>query len=157
MNPLNIREIAEHLRYGWTAKGIAEKYGVPTNEVTAQIKRCAAELPEEFQPIPWPTPRVLYWHLRETDPCQADHEARVWAKQAVMEAIRKGKIQKPNICSDCGDVLPMVQIQGHHREGYAPAKWLVVTWLCGPCHREAHRREGKPWGHILKSHGLRAS
>ena len=51
---------------------------------------------------------------------------------AVAEAIKKGVIQKPTVCSMCGK---KEIICGHHRDY---AKPLVVIWLCYSCHKAAH-------------------
>lgn len=49
-------------------------------------------------------------------------------------AVRDGRVQKPNCCSVCGSTG---RIQGHHPDYAYP---LDVIWLCPKCHYEEHRR-----------------
>ena len=48
-------------------------------------------------------------------------------------AVRDGRLQKPDTCQDCG-IKPNV-LHGHHEDYYHP---LVVVWLCPPCHKARH-------------------
>ncbi len=53
------------------------------------------------------------------------------AVQKVRQAIRKGIMIRPNVCSRCG--LRADRIEGAH---YDYSKPLDVVWLCVPCHRK---------------------
>ena len=55
------------------------------------------------------------------------------AKTAVNNAVRDGRLDKPDSCSVCGDKHDW--IHGHHDDYSKP---LDVRWLCPPCHKEAH-------------------
>lgn len=59
------------------------------------------------------------------------------AHYAVGNALRDGKLFKPDICEHCG--TSERKIQGHHWS-YEPEHWLDVIWLCTACHGEEHRR-----------------
>ena len=64
------------------------------------------------------------------------------------DAVRGGKIKRPERCSLCGEGG---KIHGHHEDYRRP---LVVMWVCIPCHKSIHaKKDGKmPWR--LKSLGL---
>ena len=58
------------------------------------------------------------------------------ARQAVQNAVRLGKLNKPKNCLDCGLEK---RLSGHH-EDYS--KQLEVVWLCAKCHEQRHHRVG---------------
>jgi hypothetical protein len=66
------------------------------------------------------------------------------ARTAVHNALRDGKITKPDACEDCGDTEKA--LQGHHEDYSKP---LDVKWLCFQCHRARHGQiveiEGDPF------------
>ena len=57
---------------------------------------------------------------------------------ALVRAVRKGLIMKPEICSWCGHSDSL--IEGHHPDY---SKKLFVVWLCTPCHRMLHLGKSK--------------
>lgn len=59
------------------------------------------------------------------------------AQYAVSNALRDGKLFKPDICEQCG--TSEKKIQGHHWS-YEPEHWLDVIWLCTSCHGKEHKR-----------------
>lgn len=54
------------------------------------------------------------------------------ARTMVSNALRSGKLEKPDRCQNCGDKSPL---HGHHPDYSKP---LSVVWLCVPCHRQIH-------------------
>lgn len=60
-----------------------------------------------------------------------------YAANAVNNAIRDGKITRPDTCTHCGD--KGIPIEGHHWS-YLEENWLDVIWLCIPCHGKEHAR-----------------
>lgn len=64
---------------------------------------------------------------------RSKHPEKYAAHIAVGNALRDGKITKPNECERCGADW---QLHGHH-EDYA--KPLEVVWLCAECHGARHR------------------
>ena len=58
-----------------------------------------------------------------------NHPDRYAAGNAVSNALRDGKLTKPDICSSCG--CDCDRIEGHHHDYAQP---LNVTWVCKPCH-----------------------
>lgn len=49
-------------------------------------------------------------------------------------ALRKGKVKKPNQCTKCKK--ENARLEAHHDDYNKP---LDVVWLCVPCHRHLHR------------------
>lgn len=64
------------------------------------------------------------------------HPERRAAHITLGNAVRDGKINKPDRCEACGDRHK--RIHGHHEDYRKP---LDVTWLCPPCHRLIHHPE----------------
>lgn len=60
------------------------------------------------------------------------------AHRLVSKAIRDGRMLKPSCCEQCG--MSHDYIHGHHDDYALP---LVVRWLCPPCHRAWHDKNGE--------------
>ena len=56
------------------------------------------------------------------------------------EAVRTGRLKKPDRCERCGEKVAKPKLQGHH-DDYS--KRLDVRWLCTKCHpiEDKARRE----------------
>jgi hypothetical protein len=59
------------------------------------------------------------------------------AKNAVNNALRDGKIKKPDKCDKCGSTDAL---SAHHHKGYDKKHWLDVQWLCRDCHNAADKK-----------------
>lgn len=55
------------------------------------------------------------------------------AQSKLGNAVRDGKIEKPDVCCECGKVKRLV---GHHRDYSKP---FEVDWMCQSCHKRWHR------------------
>jgi len=55
------------------------------------------------------------------------------AHVAVGNAVRDGKLIKPDACQGCGHIG---RLEAHHKDYSEPLK---VVWLCIPCHKEMHK------------------
>lgn len=60
------------------------------------------------------------------------------ASTIVGNAVRDGKISKPDTCENCGSKPKF--LHGHHDDYAFP---LVVRWLCPGCHRKWHKENGE--------------
>ena len=60
------------------------------------------------------------------------NEVQQKARTALGNAVRDGKIKKPEVCEAC---LEPGMLHGHHHDYSKP---LSVVWLCPPCHAKAH-------------------
>jgi len=62
-----------------------------------------------------------------------NHPIRLKAKDAVVNAIKSGKLIRPDRCSnlECNKVC---KPEGHHWS-YLEEHWLDVEWLCKSCHK----------------------
>lgn len=76
--------------------------------------------------------RNYYLRIKERD------AHKLAARIAVREAVRKGVLVRPEICSRCGK--PCIP-HGHHHKGYEKKNWIEVIWLCLACHIEEHKCE----------------
>jgi transposase-like protein len=56
----------------------------------------------------------------------------------VGNAVRDGKLIKPDSCEDCGTTP--IRLHGHHYDYAYP---LVVRWLCPGCHNKWHKLNGE--------------
>ena len=60
------------------------------------------------------------------------------ARSAISNALRLGKISKPDKCQMCGE---SANLEAHHWHGYDPEHWLDVQWLCKADHIKADNNE----------------
>lgn len=75
-----------------------------------------------------------YWHehapiMRQLDGMR--RRLKKQANQAVNNAVRDGRINRPLRCHYCREIA---ELSAHHWDYYRP---LDVTWLCDRCHRIA--------------------
>lgn len=61
---------------------------------------------------------------------------KIIARQAVTRALRKGKLVRPSICSNCRECVG--KTHAHHTDYRKP---LQIEWLCVECHKEIHRAD----------------
>ena len=59
------------------------------------------------------------------------HREQCMAQSMLRQAVRKGKINRPYFCQNCGVIG---KPHGHHHRGYSKEHWLDVIWLCSVCH-----------------------
>jgi hypothetical protein len=64
-------------------------------------------------------------------------EVKAAAYRIYRAALRRGTLTPADSCEECGAWPEGRQLDGHH-DSYAEP--LSVRWLCGRCHRAAHRR-----------------
>lgn len=72
---------------------------------------------------------------KRSDRWKERHPEKYRAKQTVNNAVRDGRLDRPDSCSEC-DKKGLVH--GHHHDYNKP---LDVTWLCPPCHSKEHKNE----------------
>lgn len=93
-----------------------------------KAKRFRERHPEKYREIN----RLNGHRWREKNP------ERLALSRLVTDAIRTGKLQRPDVCESCGGNRGKGVVQAHHRDYSKP---LEVEWLCQPCHLEQHRTE----------------
>lgn len=80
------------------------------------------------------------------------------AERAVLEAVRRGVLHRPETCSRCGRPPKAGRkIEAHHHLGYEVERWLDVKWLCKQCHNEITRQAVTPWRLIAAIMRLKAA
>ena|SRR5215475_10675382 len=62
------------------------------------------------------------------------HADRATARKAISNAIRDGRLGRPETCETCG---ASCRPEAHHYMGYDVANHFSVQWLCSSCHRIA--------------------
>lgn len=90
----------------------------------------------------WRTDHPDYWREYYRDGRGVDvqkrrhekHPQERQARTAISNALRLGKIIKPNKCQVCGLVG---EVEAHHWRGYSRESWLDVQWLCHEDHLRA--------------------
>ena len=60
------------------------------------------------------------------------------AHRLISNSLRDVRISKPDNCQECGNYHEY--IHGHHDDYALP---LVVRWLCPPCHKAWHDKNGE--------------
>ena len=63
-----------------------------------------------------------------------EEKRKRYARRCVSTAIGGGFLIRPQSCSQCSKIR---FVHAHHNS-YAVEFWLVVEWLCVPCHRRRH-------------------
>ena len=71
-----------------------------------------------------------YWQKRTNKPAR---DARYRARYAVNNALRRGKLVRPDVCDNCRGGP---RLEAHHHNGYENK--LDVRWLCRICHEAEH-------------------
>ena len=68
-----------------------------------------------------------------------NNREQVRAYRKIYEAVKSGKIIKPNECSECNSVITNPRnLHAHHHNGYDTLNVYNIKWLCGNCHRKSH-------------------
>lgn len=59
------------------------------------------------------------------------------ARRKLYDAVRSGRMVKPERCEECERRAHPTRLQGHHADYSRP---LDVRWLCSQCHHDTHSR-----------------
>lgn len=79
-------------------------------------------------------PNRAQWKAKGDANYKRKYPERYEARVMVGNAVRDGRLIRPDKCSKCGvECTP----QAHH-ESYEPEHWLDVAWLCVKCHCDRH-------------------
>jgi len=79
------------------------------------------------------------WHKLRADPqryAKYRRSPKALSRLALQNAVKRGYIEKPDVCSACQEVKGRYRIHGHHQDY---AKPFEVEWLCAACHALKHR------------------
>ena len=75
-------------------------------------------------------PERRAYTIRRATERKAEHPEKYRCHYALTNAVRDGRIKKPDRCSRCNEKAS--RIEGHHDDYSKP---LEVVWLCPLCHR----------------------
>jgi len=64
---------------------------------------------------------------------------KVRAHSAVYQAIKDGRLIKPNKCENCGNINN--DLHFHHTHGYSHEHYFTGKWLCRSCHIQEHKNK----------------
>jgi len=67
----------------------------------------------------------------------------------VQYAVNHGIIEKPDICSVCGN---SGKIEGHHPNGKDAAHIFDIQWVCHSCHMKIHSKDWREFGKLSYTH-----
>jgi hypothetical protein len=124
------------------------KRSASTDGLCAKCKSCQKQYDKSRANLPHrvearraysQTPQGKEAHNRSHKKWKENNAIKRGANVIVGNAVRDGKLFKPDWCSKCGEGGDIV-IQGHH-DDYA--KPLEVTWLCAQCHTDWHNQNGE--------------
>lgn len=68
---------------------------------------------------------------------RAENRDKIKAVDYLNCAVKRGDVVRPSRCEVCGE--PNGVLHGHH-DSYERERWLVVTFMCRPCHTWTHAR-----------------
>ena len=94
----------------------------------SNCKRCHKKLVSRYRKTP--EGRVVTNKYKS----RTDEHWKNLARKAVQNAVRSGRVVRPDHCSQC---LTDCKPDGHH-ESYDHEHRLDVVWLCRRCHVEIH-------------------
>lgn len=92
-----------------------------------------------YQKVYFQTEKGKEVQNRSAKKSQAKFPEKHKAVQKVSNAIRDGRIIRPDQCELCGT---QCKPQGHHWS-YEEKNWLDVTWCCVQCHHDIHNNKIK--------------
>lgn len=87
-------------------------------------RRWAKENPERVA--------TYFQQYRHRNPDKKRAHRRVW------DAVRQGKLVKPDACENCMAATEKAKLHAHHEDYSRP---LEVEWLCQECHEKRHHPE----------------
>lgn len=95
------------------------------------------------------TPKAKLANIKKNKKQQQAFPERVYARQALRRAIKKGDIIRQSHCSSCNQPeCDVGKIEAHHHEYTLP---YDVSWLCKGCHSIWHNlHENQGTGYRLK-------
>lgn len=116
-----------------TVRGIATEYGCSKSTID-KIFRRHTTLSQRLKVKYEKQSRSLREHKFDRIRRPVDPQV-IKARTAVNNAVRDGRLIRPEVCSSCDKKR---RIQAHHHKGYEDKHALDVEWLCQKCHRATH-------------------
>lgn len=127
-----IKPLTEFYKHKQMADGHLNKCKSCTKSDVHQNREANIEKIREYDRDRSKLPHRVKARIDYAKKFKAEHPEKRKAHHAVNNAIRDGRMKKPDSCSRCGSTF---RIEGHHTDYSKP---LDVVWLCSACHSREH-------------------
>lgn len=128
------KELSEFYKHPQMKDGHSNKCKDCSKEDTSSHRKINIEKIREYDRKRARLPHRIKLNTENTRIFRKQFPLAYKAHSAVNNAVRDGRLIKPEICSACNKEGR--QIEGHHDDHSKP---LEVTWLCSACHKQLHR------------------
>lgn len=130
------KELSEFYKHSEMADGHLNKCKECTKKDNKKTRNDNIEYYRAYDRERAHEPHRLEHLIRQSKKFRKENPQKYWAHRVVSNAVRDGKIIKPNYCSVC--YRTGVRISGHHHDYSKP---LDVVWVCQVCHSAIHKKE----------------
>ena len=123
------------------------KRSASNDGLSAKCRGCQKEYDKQRANLPHRVKARLDYSKTEGGIAAGNRAKKMWEKRNAIKrganiivgnAVRGGRLFKPETCEDCGSTPN--RLHGHHDDYAFP---LIVRWLCPGCHNKWHKENGE--------------